>query len=104
MGSHSASCPQTTLLQKQLEQELVRLHGEYAFELSRYAASFSPHSDPACEAVRQAFMRYFIERRYGRHIENARSRLYQLIRDYFSDPPAAPEVTALAHRLGVNSG
>jgi hypothetical protein len=104
VGSHVASCPQTALLQKQLEQELVRLHREYAFELSRYAASFSPHSDPACEAVRKAFLRYFIERRYGRRIENARSHLYQFIRDYFSDPPAPPEVMAPPRRLDINSG
>jgi len=89
VGSHTASCPQTALLQKQLEQELVRLHREYASELSRYASCFSQDADPACEAVRKAFLRYFIERRYGRHIGSARSRLYQLIRDYFIDPPPA---------------
>ena len=88
MGSLTASCPQTALLQKQLEQELVRLHREYASELSRYAASFSQDACPACEAVRKAFLRYFVERRYGRHIGNPRSRLYQLIRDYFSDAGA----------------
>lgn len=84
MGSYAASCPRTELLQKQLEQELVRLHREYASELSRYAASFSSDADVACEAVRKSFLRYFIERRYGRQVDSARSRLYQLVRDSFS--------------------
>jgi DNA-directed RNA polymerase specialized sigma24 family protein len=75
------SCPQMASLQKQLAQELVRLHGEYASELSRFAASFSQDEDVAGEAIQNVFLRYFIERRYGRQIDNARSWLYHLLRD-----------------------
>jgi len=74
-------------LQKQLEQELVRLHREYASELSRFAASFSQDDDVVCEAIQNAFLRYFIERRYGRQIDNARSWLYHLLRDELTDLP-----------------
>ena len=62
------------------------MHREYASELFRYAASFSEDADSAGEAVRKVFLRYFIERRYGRQIDSARSRLYHLIRDFFNDP------------------
>jgi DNA-directed RNA polymerase specialized sigma24 family protein len=84
--SHTASGPDTASLQKQLEQELVRLYREHASELSRYAASFSESQNGAREAVQVIFLRYFIERRYGRQIENPRAWLYHVLRNYFRDP------------------
>ena len=83
--SHTASCPDTASLQKQLELELVGLYREHASELSRYAASFSQNQNGAREAVQEIFLRYFIERRYGRQIENPRTWLYHVLRNYFQE-------------------
>ena len=88
MVSQTASGPDTASLQKQLEQELVGLYREHASELSRYAASFSQSRDGAREAVQEIFLRYFIERRYGRQIENPRAWLYHVVRNYFQGSAA----------------
>lgn len=68
-----------------LEQELVRLYQEHAGLLSRYAASFAQNADSARDAVQEVFMRYFIERRYGREIKNPRAWLYHVMRNYLLD-------------------
>lgn len=68
-----------------LEQELVRLYQEHATALSRYAASFAQNQEGARDAVQEAFLRYFIERRYGREIGNPRAWLYHVLRNYLLD-------------------
>lgn len=68
-----------------IEQELVRLYKEHAALLSRYAASFAQNTDGARDAVQEVFMRYFIERRYGREIGNPRAWLYHVLRNYLLD-------------------
>ena len=88
MAPHAATCPDSAPLQKQLEQELVRLYREHASELSRYAVSFSQRQDSAREAVQEIFLRYFVERRYGRQIENPRAWLYHVLSNYISEPQA----------------
>lgn len=74
-----------TALANQIEQEIVRLYEEQASALSRYAASFAQNHDAARDAVQEVFLRYFVERRYGRHIENPRAWLYHVLRNYLLD-------------------
>ena len=69
----------------QLEQEVVRLYQEHASSLSRYAVSFAQNQEGARDAVQEAFLRYFIERRYGREIVNPRAWLYHVLRNYLLD-------------------
>jgi RNA polymerase sigma-70 factor (ECF subfamily) len=72
-------------LECDLEQELVRLYQEHASALSRYAASFARNHEGARDAVQEVFLRYFIERRYGRIIGNPRAWLYHVLRNYLLD-------------------
>lgn len=69
----------------ELEQELLRLYREHASALSRYAAAFAQNQDGARDAVQEVFLRYFVERRYGRIIENPRAWLYHVLRNYLLD-------------------
>jgi RNA polymerase sigma-70 factor (ECF subfamily) len=68
-----------------LEQELVRLYQEHAAALSRYAVSFAQNQEGARDAVQEVFLRYFVERRYGREIGNPRAWLYHVMRNYLLD-------------------
>lgn len=69
----------------ELEQELLRLYQEHASALSRYAAALAQNQEGARDAVQEAFLRYFVERRYGRIIENPRAWLYHVLRNYLLD-------------------
>lgn len=68
-----------------LDEEIVRLYQEHAAALSRYAASFAQNQDNARDAVQEVFLRYFVERRYGRIIGNPRAWLYHVLRNYLLD-------------------
>ena len=72
-------------MQARLEQEVVVIYREHAAKLSRFAASFAHDPDGARDAVQEVFLRYFIERRYGRQIENPRAWLYHVLRNYLLD-------------------
>jgi RNA polymerase sigma-70 factor (ECF subfamily) len=63
----------------------VLLHQEYARSLVRYAASVTGDEESARDAVQEVFLRYFVERTYGREIANPRAWLYQVTRNYLSD-------------------
>ncbi|MBZ5580558.1 MAG: sigma-70 family RNA polymerase sigma factor [Acidobacteriia bacterium] len=69
----------------QIEQEVLRIYHEHAAKLSRYAASFAQSQDGARDAVQEVFLRYCIERQYGREIENPRAWLYFVMRNYLLD-------------------
>jgi RNA polymerase sigma-70 factor (ECF subfamily) len=65
-----------------LEQEVVRNYELYAPALLRYGRSLAPSEDGAKDAVQETFLRYFMERRYGRQIENPRAWLYLVLRNF----------------------
>ena len=67
---------------RELEQEVVRNYELYASALLRYGRSLAPNEDGAKDAVQEAFLRYFMERRYGRQIENPRAWLYLVLRNF----------------------
>jgi len=61
------------------------VHGDYCAELLSYAALIVRSEDAARDAVQEAFLRYFVERRYGREIEYPRAWLYRVVRNYLLD-------------------
>jgi RNA polymerase sigma-70 factor (ECF subfamily) len=65
-----------------LEQEVVRNYELYAAALLRYGRSLAPNEDGAKDAVQETFLRYFMERRYGRQIANPRAWLYLVLRNF----------------------
>lgn len=71
------------------------MYQEHASALSRYAASFARTPDAARDAVQEIFLRYFVERRYGRQIENPRAWLYFVLRNHLQQQmPAPPDLEA----------
>lgn len=69
----------------ELEREITEIYRGHADALLRYAAGFSSRYEAGRDAVQEAFLRYFIERRYGRAIGNSRAWLYQVVRNYLLD-------------------
>jgi RNA polymerase sigma-70 factor (ECF subfamily) len=68
-----------------METEIDLLHQQHSAELMRCAYGISNCEAAAADAVQEAFLRYFIERSYGREIRNPRAWLYQVLRNYLSD-------------------
>jgi len=80
----------TGLAQQHIEHEVVSLYEQHALVLFRYASSIADGDESARDAVQEAFLRYFVERRYGREIGNPRAWLYQVLRNYLCDRLTAP--------------
>ncbi len=74
-----------------IEQELVQLHQECAPGLLRYAAAISRDEELARDAVQEAFLKYFVERRLGRAIDNPRGWLYRVLRNHLLDRLSSAE-------------
>src|SRR5262249_8673668 len=68
-----------------LEQEVGTLYEEHSAALLRLAPATAGNEESAREGVQEAFMRYFIERTYGREIRNPRAWLFEVTRNYLSD-------------------
>jgi sigma-70-like protein len=104
MAPRMARCPEPAEPASTLESELVSLYREHASGLSRYAESFARNQAGAREAVQEIFLRYFIERRYGRHIDNPRAWLYFVLHSNLLDhQPAASAATSAAPLAGSNN-
>ncbi len=58
---------------------------QYGAALLRYGTQLGGSADLARDAVQEVFLRYFVERRYGREIESPRAWLYQVLRNYILD-------------------
>lgn len=69
----------------ELEAEIVQLYSEHAANLKRHAANIVRRDDLAADAVQETFMRYFVERSFGRPIAHPRAWLYQVLRHYLFD-------------------
>jgi len=68
-----------------LEQEVAGLYAEHAVRLLRYAVTITRNRDTGRDAVQEAFLRYFSERRYGNHVENPRAWLYRVLHNHLLD-------------------
>lgn len=69
----------------EIEQEVEGIYEAFSAELLAYASTFVRREDCAADAVQEVFLRYFMERSYGRSIENPRSWLYRVLRNYLCD-------------------
>jgi RNA polymerase sigma-70 factor (ECF subfamily) len=69
----------------ELEPEVAALHDKFSAELLAYAASIARDRDAARDAVQEAFLRYFVERSYGRLVAHPRAWLYRVLRNYLLD-------------------
>ncbi|MGA2772072.1 MAG: sigma-70 family RNA polymerase sigma factor [Bryobacteraceae bacterium] len=76
--------PQSDARRNQIESEVVSLYQEHAAALLRHAASMA-RSHEASDAVQEAFLRYFVERTYGRVIGHPRAWLHEVLRNYLLD-------------------
>jgi RNA polymerase sigma-70 factor (ECF subfamily) len=77
----------------QIEAEVVRLHEQFAAHLFRYASSVSDSEDLAKDAVQEVFLRYFVQRQYGREIGNPRAWLFQVLRNFLRDRMSSAAAT-----------
>ena len=87
----------------ELQQEVADLYKLHAGELLRFAESLTRQGGLAHDAVQETFLRYFIERRYGRHIEKPRTWLYTVMRNYLQRRMGSPEERFSAQSGNVDS-
>jgi len=66
-------------------QQTVAVYEEFGPALLRYAGELGGSEDEARDAIQEVFLRFLVERRYGRVIENPRAWLYQVMRNYLLD-------------------
>lgn len=68
-----------------LELEVQQLYGQHAAALLRYAGAIMRTPEVGADAVQEVFLRYFVERTYGRTIDNPRAWLFRVLRNYLVD-------------------
>lgn len=68
-----------------IESEVVAAYRQHAAGLLRYAVALTRNPDLARDAVQEVFLRYFVERNYGRQIDHPHSWLYKVLRNYLLD-------------------
>ena len=68
-----------------IESEVVAAYHQHAAGLLRYAVTLTRNPDQARDAVQEVFLRYFVERNYGRRIDHPHSWLYRVLRNYLLD-------------------
>jgi RNA polymerase sigma-70 factor (ECF subfamily) len=66
----------------ELEREVAEVYREHAATLLRYARTIAHDADEARDAVQESFLRFCMERRYGRMVESPRAWLFQVLRNH----------------------
>ena len=70
---------------EEIEREVVRLYGEFAEGMFRYAFVLLANREAAQDALQEAFLRYFMARSGNRSIERPRAWLFRELRNYLLD-------------------
>ena len=70
---------------REIQAEVVELYQRHSACLLKYAMCVVPNQEEASDAVQEAYLRYFIQRRYGRQIDNPWAWLCQVLRNYLLD-------------------
>jgi RNA polymerase sigma factor (sigma-70 family) len=65
-----------------LEREVAEAYRQYASAVLACARTLASDADEARDAVQETFLRYFMERRYGRQIEHPRAWLMRVACNY----------------------
>jgi RNA polymerase sigma-70 factor (ECF subfamily) len=68
-----------------LEAEVAAVHLQYSAQLLTYALSVVRNRETALDALQETFLRYFIERSYGRVVEHPKAWLYRVLRNWLLD-------------------
>jgi RNA polymerase sigma-70 factor (ECF subfamily) len=84
-----------------IEAEVASLHDRYSAELLAYAACMAKSRDAARDALQEVFLRYFVERSYGRVVAYPRAWLYRVLRNYLLD---LLDTAALKREVGPELG
>jgi RNA polymerase sigma-70 factor (ECF subfamily) len=80
-----------------LQSEVLDLYQRHSSCLLQYAASMVRDQEEARDAVQEAYLRYFVQRKYGRQIDNPRVWLYQVLHNYLLD-----RFKAMARKMEVS--
>jgi len=70
---------------EQIEGEIVSLMNKYSTALSRYGSTATRDRTIVQDGIQEAFLRYFLTRVSGRHVENPRAWLFRVFRNYVVD-------------------
>jgi RNA polymerase sigma-70 factor, ECF subfamily len=68
-----------------LEGEVIDLYQQNASGLFRFAEALVRDREMAQDALQEVFLRYFVARSSGQEIQNGKSWLYRVIRNYLLD-------------------
>jgi RNA polymerase sigma factor (sigma-70 family) len=88
----------------QIESEVTELLSQHAAALSRYAAALTPDKAIVQDGIQEAFLRFFITRAQGQHIENPRAWLFRVLRNFLFDcsrKSHSMQVVSLEHAVGL---
>ena len=85
MTTKTATPPHGDFQENDLEREVASVYRNHFRELLAYAVHLVRGPDIAQDAVQEAFLRYFVERRYGRSVDNPRAWLYRVVHNYLLD-------------------
>ena len=77
--------PDDSAARSDIERIVEALSKKHSPELFAYATAIIHGEDGALDAVQESFLRYFVELRYGRQVENPRAWLYRVVRNYLLD-------------------
>ena len=81
LGQRLASKHRSALL----ELEIAELYTRHSPGLKRYASAIAAREEIQNDAVQETFLRYMVERRCGRNIENPKAWLFQTLRNFLLD-------------------
>jgi RNA polymerase sigma-70 factor, ECF subfamily len=68
-----------------VEAEVIDLYQQNASGLFRFADALARDHEMAQDALQEAFLRYFVARSSGQKIQNGKSWLYRVVRNYLLD-------------------
>ena len=68
-----------------LEQEVAAVYEAHAGGLFHYAVTLLHQAEDAQDALQEVFLRYFLERSCGGHVDSPRAWLYRVLRNYMLD-------------------
>src|SRR5438874_3485946 len=69
----------------EIEQEIAALYRREATGILRYAAAIADSRETACDALQEAFFRFFLSRSAGREIQSPKAWLFRVAHNYVLD-------------------
>jgi RNA polymerase sigma-70 factor (ECF subfamily) len=85
MGQSVSEAASTTTARLNPESEVIDLYQQNAAGLFRFAEALVRDREMAQDALQEVFLRYFVARSSGQEIQNGKSWLYRVLRNYLLD-------------------